>query len=225
MTSLLMLDIDPRLISAVTRALGEEGVTVVGSDNLDDALAALAREQFAAALLDGDLIDREQLALFESVPVILSTSFLEPAGGHRSCRQARLLRKPFTGAQLLAVLHDVRGSPGSVPPGLVDALRRAHSDSKSLALDVGGACVFMEQGEIVHAEYGSLVGERALAEVLARSTTTPNPVAERDGVRTIYRPFQELMLDSLQQLEEREQVEPSGVHPADAAPSERGPRS
>lgn len=225
MTSLLMLDVDPRLVSAVTRALAEEGVTVVGTGSVEDALAALKQQSFAAALLDGDLLDAEQLTTFASLPIILSTSFLEPLGGHRSARQGGLLRKPFTSAQLLAALHDVCGSQGSMPPGLVDALRRAHSQGRSLALDVGGACVFMEQGEIVHAEYGALVGERALAEVLARSTSTPVPVAEREGVRTIHRPFQELMLDALQRLEERERGGPTSAGAGEPTPSDRGSRS
>lgn len=225
MTRLLMLDFDTRLVSAVARALRQEAIEVVGVASVQEALDQLSRQPFAAALLDGDVLDDDELAALSVLPLILTTSFLEPEGGHRFFRQARLLRKPFTSAQLLSVLASACGALGPESSGLVDVLRRAHSAGQSLALSVGGALVFVEDGELVHAELGSALGERALAEALAQSERTPIAIPARKVVRTIYRPFQPLLLDLLRHIEEREQSEPGSDPENNVAPIDKGPRS
>jgi DNA-binding response OmpR family regulator len=225
MTFLLMLDADQRLVSMVSRALLHEGVSVIGASSIAQGIATLAQQTVDCVLIDCDVLEPEQLAPFEHLPVILTTSFLEPAGEHRLLRDAPLLRKPFTGAQLLSVLRDTCGSSAPEVLGLVDSLRRAHSAGESLAVHVGGARVFVEHGEIVHAEHGTLHGEAALAEALAQSHERavrfpPHPVP-----RTIARPFQALMLDLLRGIEEREQSESTGRYPHNVTPLHKGPRS
>jgi DNA-binding response OmpR family regulator len=204
---LLMLDFDLRLVSAVTRALHEDGVEVVGVQSAEQARECAACQSFDVALLDCDLLDPAEMLAFADLPVILTTSFLEPEGEHRFFRHARLLRKPFTSAQLLSALHETCGTPRAEMGRLVDVLRRAHTSGLSLALRVGSAELFIEQGELVHAELCGLSGESALAEVLAQSQQQLVTIESRPVVRTIRRPFRALLLDLLRRLEEREQRE------------------
>lgn len=201
---LLMLDLDPRLVSAVTRTLDQHGFEVVGVQSVDGAREVVATEHLDAAVLDCDLFDAGALTDFSRVPVILTTSFLESEGRHWSFQHARLLRKPFTSAQLLSLLHDACGTPCSHSIMLVDVLRRAHSDGLNVTLRVGEADIFMEAGELVHAELDGLSGESALARVLSGSQREPFAIPVRATVRTIHRPFQGLLLDLLRNLEERE---------------------
>jgi DNA-binding response OmpR family regulator len=225
MTRLLMLDFDQRLVAAVTRALEQEGVSVVGAASVEEALEQLVSQDFDAALLDCDVIDAEELTAFSVLPTILTTAFLEPEGQHRFFRQARLLRKPFTSVELLSALHEACTELGRESANLVDVLRRAHSAGQSVGFDVGGALVFLEDGELVHAELGSALGERALAEALAQSGSRPIAIPARKVARTIHRPFQALMLDLLRHLEEREREEPSRVQRSQLRPLHKGPRS
>ena len=208
MTRLLMLDVDEHLVSAVTRTLSQEGVDVVATFSPERARAEALRQHFDVALLDGDLIDPTELSAFAELPVILTTAFLEPEGQHRFFRRATLLRKPFTSAQLLSALHATCANQNFQRVSLMDVLRRAHGERQSLALSVGRARIFLEEGELVHAELDGELGERALAEILAeRSPADPRPIAESAGQRSIHRPFQPLMLELLRHIEEREQRE------------------
>lgn len=204
MTSILMLDSDPGLVSAVTRALSQERCSVVGVRSVREALDKLARGGFDAAVLDADLIDADQLAAFSALPVILTTSFSQREGAERFPRQTCLLRKPFINAQLLASLHEVCGTPPATE-SLLDVLRRAHSDAQSVALQVGEARLFIERGELVHAELSGAVGEAALAHLLAQPQHAPVVIPLHTVSRTIQRPFRTLMLDLLCHLEEQEQ--------------------
>lgn len=227
MIRLLMLDFDERLVSAVTRALQHEGVEVVAVANAERAREQALGQRFDAALLDCDLLDASELSAFSRLSVILTTSFLEPEGQHRFFRHARLLRKPFTSVQLLSALRETCGTPSFENPSLVDVLRRAHSDRQDLALSVGRALVFVENGELIHAELDGTSGERALAEVLAQGPhEVVMPVKSRAVTRSIHRPFQPLMLDLLRHIEEREQreIELTRSH-RDSPSSFKGPRS
>jgi len=201
MTRLLMLELDEHLVSAVTRTLSQEGVDVV-------ARREASQQHFDVALLDCDLIDPTELSAFADLPVILTTAFLEPEGQHRFFRRAQLLRKPFTSAQLLSALHAAGANQSFQRASLMDVLRRAHGERQSLALSIGQARIFMEEGELIHAEHDGQLGERALAEILAeRSPADPHPLAESASQRSIHRPFQPLMLELLRHIEEREQHE------------------
>ncbi len=208
MTRLLMLDLDEHLVSAVTRTLSQEGVDVVATFSLERARAEALQQHFDVALLDYDLIDPTELSAFADLPVILTTAFLEPEGQQRFFRRAQLLRKPFTSAQLLSALHATGANQSFQRVSLMDVLRRAHGERQSLALGVGRARIFLEEGELVHAELDGQLGERALAEILAeRSPADPRPIAESASQRSIHRPFQALMLELLRHIEEREQRE------------------
>jgi DNA-binding response OmpR family regulator len=227
MTRLLILDCDEHLVSAVTRALQHTGVDVVAVASIERAREQAHTRSFDAALLDGDLIDAAELPAFAGVPVILTTSFLEPEGDHLFFRQAHLLRKPFTSAQLLSALRQACGAPCVENASLLDVLRRAHSTGRSLALQVGRAQVFVENGELVHVELDGASGEPALADLLAEARTVEAvPISARAPGRSIQRPFQPLMLDLLRHIEEREQREAElAREPPERVPDLKGPRS
>jgi DNA-binding response OmpR family regulator len=205
MTRLLMLDFDEHLVSAVTRTLSEEGVDVVAVFDIARAREEARQQRFDVALLDCDLIDATELAAFSQLPVILTTSFLEPEGQHRFFRRARLLRKPFTSAQLLAALRATCANQDFEDASLLDVLRRAHGQRQTVSLKVGRARVFMESGELVHAEFDGATGEEALAEILAEhSADEVLRCADSAEERSIRRPFQALTLELLRHIEERE---------------------
>jgi DNA-binding response OmpR family regulator len=208
-----MLDADARLVSAVTRALAQEGIEVIGVPSVEHAHACAEQRSVDAALLDGDLIDEIELSVFARLPVILMTSFLEPEGAHRFFRQARLLRKPFTSTQLLSALRETCGTLRAEPASLVDVLRRAHSDKQSMVLRIGDAEIVVDAGELVHAERPGMAGERALADVLANGPREFVQVPFRAVGRSIHRPFRALLLDLLRHIDEREQRQKSGSVP------------
>jgi DNA-binding response OmpR family regulator len=223
-----MLDFDEHLVSAVSRTLQQEGVDVVAVRSVESARHEAENQHFDVALLDCDLLDAAELAAFSELPVILTTSFLEPEGQHRFFSRAPLMRKPFTSAQLLSALRATSALPGLENVNLLDVLRRANSEAKSLVLAVGRARLFVEDGELVHAEFDGISGERALAEVLAHGAqaevVTISGQAER---RTIQRPFQALLLDLLRHIEEREQRESAFADEGreDTSTHFKGPRS
>ncbi|HEX6241054.1 MAG TPA: DUF4388 domain-containing protein [Polyangiales bacterium] len=212
MIRLLMLELDQRLIATVSRVLSQQGVEVIGTSSVAQACVVVRSGRVDVALLDGDLIDEADLATFAGLPLLVTASFLEPEGNHRFFGHARLLRKPFTSAQLLSALQDASGRLGAEPASLVDLLRRAHTDQQSLALRVGEAELFVERGELIHAERRGIRGERALTEVLAEEPQVAVQIAFRPVPRTIQRPFRALMLDLLRALDERERADASGLH-------------
>jgi DNA-binding response OmpR family regulator len=219
---LLMLDLDPRLIAAVSRTLRHHGVSVVGTQCVETAQKYIETKMFDAALLDCDSLTPPDLQRFAGTLLILTTSFLEHEGEHRFFGHAALLRKPFTSAQLLSTLRETLGTLGSEPLLLVDVLRRAHTDAESVGFCVGDAELFLERGELVHAQFRELHGEPALAEVLAEPSPRLLRIPSRPVERTIHRPFQTLMLDILQRIEEREQGDWGGLEGPASARTPRG---
>lgn len=209
MIRLLMLEFDPRLIASVRRALARDRVEVVGVDRLERAQHECETGHYQLALLDGDLLDPGDLVGFGRLPLIVMTSLLARDGAAPTFaprRAFRLLHKPFTSAQLRAALHESVGVVRLEALTLVDLLRRAHSDRRSVALRVGAGEVFVEDGELVHARFAEHDGESALSRMLADATNAPRPIAQRPVERTIHRPFQPLMLDILRRLEEGERA-------------------
>ncbi|MFT3923876.1 MAG: hypothetical protein QM778_15190 [Myxococcales bacterium] len=222
---LLMLDLDTRLIAAVSRTLRHYGVDVVGSQCIEVARAEVEAHGFDVAVLDSDSLDPADLTAFAKLPLILTTSFMEHEGRHRLFGRGLLLRKPFTSAQLLTTLRETLGSLGSEPMLLVDVLRRAHTEAQSVGFVVGDAELYLEAGELIHAQLGDMQGEGALAEVLAAGHARLSRIPTRDVPRTIHRPFHTLMLELLQRIEEREQRDWATLHAPRSKPPRGGPSS
>jgi DNA-binding NarL/FixJ family response regulator len=212
----LMLDSDRRLIGAVARALECEHVEVHGAESAEQAAEQLLTLSFDAFLIDCDVFDLRQFSSFAGVQVIATTSGV----GAKLSPNERVLRKPFTSAQLLSALRESCGQPCLESRHLVDLLRRAHDVRRSFGLRVGEAELYMEDGEVVHAAWRSLCGEDALVEALSDVAREVQVMPARAVHRTIHRSFQALLMSVLSRLEERERslakrsVElASGVHP------------
>jgi hypothetical protein len=90
---------------------------------------------------------------------------------------------------------------------LIDTLQMLHQSRRSLTLRVMAetpGALHMRDGELVHAEHGERYGEAALGAILrmpagSLQTSAPEPVGP-----TIFREFQELLLDQLTKLDERD---------------------
>jgi hypothetical protein len=204
MTLLLMLDFDPHLVSAVTRTLRQHAIAVVGVTAVHEAYERATTQPFDAGLLDGDVLSRGELDAFGSLPLVLTTTFLEPVWD-RWFSERPILHKPFTSAQLLSVLGDTLDALRPRSASVVDLLRRAHSAGRSVAYRVGRGEVFLEGGELVHAELDGIRGEAALSHVLAEVDPLVVRIADRAVERSIHRPFRTLLLDLLRRIEEREE--------------------
>jgi hypothetical protein len=200
---LLMLELDRHLLSAVARGLQQEGVEVVGVSSFDAAQALARRQRFDAAVLDCDALDAGELSGLGGLPLIFTSSLPGLAGGPLPL-QGSVLQKPFTNSQLLSVVHGSCGALRIEGKGLVEVLRGANSRDESVTFEIGVARVFMERGEVVHAECAETRGEAALALALTQGGRDVVRLPLRSLLRSIRRPFQALMLDLLRQLEERE---------------------
>jgi hypothetical protein len=205
MMFLLMLEFDTRLISAVARTLRPKAVEVVGVQSFEHAYQRTENQSFDGAVLDRDVLGPRELDAFRPLPVILTTSFLDPHGGNRWPTVGRVLQKPFTSAQLISILNETFGPLEPRVSSVVDVLRRAHTSGGSVALLVGRGEVYLEGGEVVHAEYGGTRGEAALVDVLSDVDPIVVRVAGSAVERTIHKPFRPLLLDLLRFLEEKEE--------------------
>jgi DNA-binding response OmpR family regulator len=225
MIRLLMLDLDDLLVAVIARAMQHEGVAVEGVASAQLARRRVSEGAVDIALLECSLISADDFASLSQVPVVLTSSFLEPERARLFARGARFLQKPFTGAELMTALREALGPLHSESLLLVDLLLRAHTSGLSAAFRVGPAEVFMENGELVHARFGALEGETALAAVLADSHNEPRSIPAREVVHSIVRPFRTVLLDALGAVDAREQLCPLPT-PFPASPSRRGgPRS
>jgi DNA-binding response OmpR family regulator len=221
MIRLLILDLDALLVAVIGRALLREGIAVEAVESVRAARERIARGDIDVALLDASLLHRADFAQLNGVPLVLTTSFPEPESVRQFTREARLLRKPFTGAELTAALREALGPLDSEPLSLVDLLLRAHTSGLSVAFRIGAAEVFMERGELVHARLGALAGEAALAAILADSNHEPRSMPSRGVAQTIRRPFRTVLLDALGAVDAREQMCPLPT-PFPTSPSRRG---
>ncbi len=208
MKHLLMLEFDRRLVSAVSRTLRPKAVEVVGVQSLEHAYERTGHQSFDGALLDRDVLAPHELDAFWPLPLILTTSFLDPHGGAEGPAALRVLQKPFTSAQLISMLNETFGPLEPRPSSVVDVLRRAHTSGGNLALRVGRGEVYIEGGEVVHAEFCGTRGEAALVDVLSEVDPTVVRVAGRAAERTIHRPFRPLVLDLLRFIEETQERSP-----------------
>jgi CheY-like chemotaxis protein len=207
MTRLLMVEADAHLVSGVARALLQYGVTITAVATLEQALDRVRRETFALAIIDSNLVSPGELEPFAAAPLVITASFLAPELAQRFARSARLLKKPFTSAELSQVLNEEIGLSVN-ERSLVDVLSRGHLSRNSFGLRVGeggeGELV-LENGELVHAAFAGIRGEAALVQILAGGGAVVR-TAPRSTARTIDRPFRPLLFDALRHVEEIERV-------------------
>jgi CheY-like chemotaxis protein len=203
MTRLLMLDTDARLVASVARALASHQVAVLAAPNLERALELAKSEPFALLIIDSNLVSVDDLGLFSGTPIVTTASFLEPEPARRFFGHGRVLRKPFTSAELSQLLSEELGL-SNCRESLLDILSHGHLAKKSFCLRVGSGELVLENGELIHAERAGVSGEAALVAILAKGDAVVRAGTSTSSPRTIARPFRPVLLEALRLLEERE---------------------
>jgi hypothetical protein len=83
-------------------------------------------------------------------------------------------------------------------------LQLFHQARRSLTLKVGRGRIHYQEGEIINAEHRGQTGEEALRTILRLPSGDVESAPPQPRERTIQRPFQNLLLDILRQLDENE---------------------
>ncbi|MCE9579434.1 MAG: response regulator [Deltaproteobacteria bacterium] len=220
MTSVLIVDDDASFRTTIGRDLSEQGFAVAQAQNADEALDALGRGSFDVLLTDLRMPGADGIDLLEKVRTlsartraILMSGFASARDYQRAieCGAVRVLCKPFTSSELLQAIRQAvdceTGFRGSIHGlSLVDLLQMFHYARRSLAIVVDGWAaghVYLQDGQLIHAEYRDLHGEEALRAILAMPAGSLRTMVLAEGTpRTITRDFQTLLLDSLRTLDE-----------------------
>ncbi|MET0594503.1 MAG: response regulator [Polyangiaceae bacterium] len=218
-TSVLIVEDDEQLRSAVARDLTRRGFDVTTVGSVDGALARFDDRQFDVVLTDLRMEGTDGIDLLAALariaprtrPILMSA--FATARDHQRAVQlgaVQVLCKPFTPAELMRAIQQAveceSGYRGNVHGlSLVDVLQMFHYGRRSLSVFVGGSPpgeIHVQDGEIIHASHGDAVGEEALRQILAVPSgsiqTGPFDTAERN----VSRPFQTLLLDVLREIDE-----------------------
>jgi ActR/RegA family two-component response regulator len=218
-TSLLILEDDLHLRSALIRELEGHGFEVRTASTVDEALISVGQKPVDLRLDGQDGIDllRRLPAISRRTRVVLMSAYAT-ARDHQIATElgaVTVLVKPFTWDELLRTIHKAidceTGFLGSIHGlSLVDMAQMFHLAQRSISVRVtqpGGppSAIHFRGGEIVHAEHGGLVGTPALRAILATPSGTidTGPLAE-DTATTITSLFDHLLLESLSQLDEEQ---------------------
>lgn len=223
MTRVLLVEDDEAFRRSLKRILAEAGYDVTDAGTVDLA-QSLVDEQapFDVVLTDLkvgegngiDLIAHLAKHSARARPVLMSA--FATSRDHQLATDlgaVKVLQKPFEPKTLLsAIKHAVdcddgfRGSFHGL--SLVDVLQLFHMNRRSVTIEVGvggGGAIHMRNGDIVHAKIGPNEGEHALTEILsAKSGAVRTAAAPSTFPETIERPFDNLLLDVLRQVDEQE---------------------
>ncbi len=225
MTRVLVVDDDDAFRTAVSRALRGEGYDVDQAEDVSAALKALAARRFDVLLTDLRLGERDGIDLLDGArqvspqtrPILMSA--YATARDHQTAVDlgaVKVLCKPFTPDDLLRAIREAIecgvGFRGSVHGlSLTDMLQMFHYARRSLTIEVGGSVIgriHIRDGQVVHAESArgtepQLVGEEALRALLASTAgSLRTTILTEPANRSIERPFEELLIDSLRLLDE-----------------------
>lgn len=233
MTSVLVVDDDAPLSRALARELRASGYDSLPASGYEEAMQRLSEQRYDVLLTDLRMGDRDGLDLilalaasFPGTRPILMSAYATARDSERATElgAVRVLCKPFeTSQMLLAVeraVESARGFMGSVHGlSLIDMLQMFHYAQRSVSVHVLAglpAAVHLEGGQIIHATYGDIEGEAALARILTLPAgslqTSPLGVVSQ----TVTRSFQPLLLDMLRQIDE--QRRPAALAEAPTAP-------
>lgn len=224
MTSVLVVDDDQQLVSAISRDLRANGYDVLSASSVDGALEQLTEKPSDVVLTDLRMAEADGIDLLLAIrerglssrPILMSA--YATARDHQKAVElgaVRVLCKPFGSRELLDAIQQAidcaTGFRGSVHGlSLIDMLQMFHYGRRSITLRVDDAVpgeIHFEDGEIVHAEHGDSTGEEALKAILAMPTGSLSTGAFHGGSTTIERSFQSLLLDLLRTVDEQERDE------------------
>jgi CheY-like chemotaxis protein len=219
MTSILVVEDDEQLRSAVTRDLSHRGFDVTAVVSVDDALSQLHRRGYDVLLTDLRMGERDGIDLLVELadlapgtrPILMSA--YASARDHQRAIElgaVQVLCKPFTSLELTHAIKQAieceSGFRGSLHGlSLIDVLQMFHFNRRSLCVTVGGrhgGAIHVKGGEIVHAEQEGVTGEGALRRMLGMNSGSIRTGPLEGEQRSIERSFQELVLDVLRELDE-----------------------
>jgi CheY-like chemotaxis protein len=218
-TSILIVDDDEQLRSAVARDLGHRGFQVTAVDSVKDALVRLRARAFDVLLTDLRMGEQDGIDLLAQLPdvapkmpAILMSAFASARDHQRAIElgAVQVLCKPFTSLDLAMAIRQAiecetgfRGNLHGI--SLVDVLQMFHLSRRSVCVTVGGrpgGVVHVRDGEIVHAAQGDVVGEDALRSILGLDSGSIRSGPLETNEQSIRRPFEALLLDMLRGVDE-----------------------
>jgi CheY-like chemotaxis protein len=222
MTSILVVEDDEQLRSAVTRDLAHRGFDVTAVVSVEDALSQLHRRGYDVLLTDLRMSERDGIDLLAELadvapqtrPILMSA--YASARDHQRAVElgaVQVLCKPFTSVELAHAIRQAveceTGFRGVVHGlSLIDVLQMFHFARRSLCVIVGGrhgGQIHLKQGQIVHAVREDLEGEAALRKILQMTSGSMHTGPLEGSKRTIERAFEELLLDALRENDEDQQ--------------------
>jgi CheY-like chemotaxis protein len=225
--SVLVAESDAKLSEETLEQVAGLGVhEVVQARGMRQALEALRAHAFDILLCAEHLTDGSGLELLDAVrqvsPATRSILMRAQAEGAPLPDGIAALRRPFSAEDLQQVLQPVAAPAGGlwceVPQlSLADILQMYHQGRRSISVMISGPIagrVRLEEGEIVDAQTEDLRGLPALSRLLeADSGLLRTEIASTDATRTISGPFQFLILQSAQRLDERRRDSSLGLLP------------
>jgi CheY-like chemotaxis protein len=222
MTSILVVEDDEQLRSAVTRDLAHRGFEVTAVVSVEDALSQLNHRGYDVLLTDLRMSERDGIDLLAELaelapqtrPILMSA--YASARDHQRAVElgaVQVLCKPFTSIELVQAIRQAveceTGFRGVVHGlSLVDVLQMFHYARRSLSVIVGGrhgGQIQVNHGEIVHAVHEGLEGVEALRKILQMTSGSMHTGPLDGNKRTIERAFEELLLDALRANDEDRQ--------------------
>jgi DNA-binding response OmpR family regulator len=234
MTRVLVVDDDPQLRSALGREIAEQGYEVEIASSVDEAVAILDRSAIDVLLTDLRMSERDGIDLLQTVRSrsertrsILMSAFASARDYQTAVDLGvvRVLCKPFTPREALEAIEQAvdceKGFRGSIHGlSLVDMLQMFHFGRRSITINVAGivpGTIHVRNGEVIHAERGTLSGEEALRAVLATQSGSVTTSVLGVVPQTVFRSFHSLLVDLVRQLDEAERG-PAGAPQESLAP-------
>lgn len=222
MTSIFIIEDDQHFRSALRRELEGHGFEVQAAASVDEALSALAESPADIVLTDLRLGGQDGIDLLKRLPAVASRARTILMSAYATARDHQIatelgavmvLVKPFTSSELLRTIQKAidceTGFQGSIHGlSLIDMAQMFHLAQRSVSIRVHqpGAPpskIHFMKGQIVHAEHRNLRGAQALRTILATPSGTLSTAALADDVpQTIDQPFEQLLLQSLSELDE-----------------------
>ncbi len=224
MTSILIVEDDERLRSAVARDLLHRGFDVTAVVSVDDALSRLRERGYDVLLTDLRMGERDGIDLLAELPdvaprtpAILMSAYATARDHQRAMElgAVQVLCKPFTSLDLAHAIRQAiecesgfRGQLHGV--SLIDVLQMFHFSRRSVCVTVGGRSggeIHVREGEIVHAVQGDVTGEAALRRILGMESGAirSGPLVTEET--SIKRPFDAVVLDTLRMLDEEKRAD------------------
>ena len=188
MFRVLVVDDDISFARTIAGDLRHQGFAVEISASAEDALGKVQRETVDVLLTDLRLGEGDGMSLLAAVRdasphtrAVLMSGFATARDYERAVElgAVRVLTKPFTPADLMQCIRQAvdcgSGFHGSVHGlSLVDLLQMYKFGRRSVKIAVAGrslGTLYMRDGELVHAEHDGLLGEEAVASILAMPPT------------------------------------------------------